>query len=785
MSGDYTLTSDIVGHSGTCFNIKANNVVLDCDDYTISSDDTGSGILLNGITGTVVKNCNIRNFEDGIKFEASSKNILENITSDNNKRRGVYLRQRSNDNNITNVSVVLNGHNGIQIQDSIRNIITDTNSTSNSGNGIVLYDSASSNSLTRILAGSNAWHGIQISLNSNYNKVNDSQLIANNYYGVIVQDNSVGYDISGNTYINNQKGDNKLGVSVCGKLKEDAVLVTDITDVSSWVCFQIYEGVELDCRGMTIDGDNLGSGDGILVEEDGATIRNCKIKEFNSGISLRSDNNLIENIQSDSNLRYGIILNPSSGNTLTNITTNGNGFQSGDKKDGILIYTGSSDNILTNIESTSNARHGINIASDSLRNSLEYVNSSYNTRSGVMMAIGSTDTQITDSEFNSNTKYGVRIDSTSAASWIVNNDFISNGIANVLDEAGATIWDDGFSGNYWQDYIDAGNSDDGSNGRITLDGVGDTNLPHFGDNNPMMRTKDTPKRILIDVNMQVNTGEEILSDPIGTEPDAEESNTFESGDLLLTYGFNQGTPDQIWYTIDGGITNITTVMTEVPELTFAEGTHTVTVYVNNSLGEEANDSQTFTVDFPDPITPGPSGGIDLRGLDMIVPELEGTQGSQLIFDVQVENTRSSTMNLVKLKLTQIPEGWEYIVAPETQSISGKQTGTYTVTLTIPADAELENEVRFEASSGTSLKKVIKEVTVTEPVPEQIDNQDQPDDQNQNTGDSNLNTGAADGLVDSVTGLFVGNPEFTAVAGLVSLIILIGVYKTFAGTKLLK
>ena len=84
-----------------------------------------------------------------------------------------------------------------------------------------------------------------------------------------------------------------------------------------------------------------------------------------------------------------------------------------------------------------------------------------------------------------------------------------------------------------------------------------------------------------------------------------------------------------------------------------------------------------------------------------------------------------------------------------------------------------------------MKKVIKEVTVTEPVPEQIDNQDQPDDQNQNTGDSNLNTGAADGLVDSVTGLFVGNPEFTAVAGLVSLIILIGVYKTFAGTKLLK
>jgi parallel beta-helix repeat protein len=47
-------------------------------------------------------------------------------------------------------------------------------------------------------------------------------------------------------------------------------------------------------------------------------------------------------------------------------------------------------------------------------------------------------------------------------------------------------WDDGAEGNYWDDYVGL---DDGSNGRVAGDGVGDTDLPHaYGvDNYPLVQ----------------------------------------------------------------------------------------------------------------------------------------------------------------------------------------------------------------------------------------------------------------------------------------------------------
>ncbi|MHA1581496.1 MAG: hypothetical protein ACTSYM_03190, partial [Candidatus Baldrarchaeia archaeon] len=53
-----------------------------------------------------------------------------------------------------------------------------------------------------------------------------------------------------------------------------------------------------------------------------------------------------------------------------------------------------------------------------------------------------------------------------------------------IGSSSSNIWDDGSVGNYWDDYTGL---DDGSNGRIAGDGVGDTDLPHLGvDNYPLI-----------------------------------------------------------------------------------------------------------------------------------------------------------------------------------------------------------------------------------------------------------------------------------------------------------
>lgn len=67
---------------------------------------------------------------------------------------------------------------------------------------------------------------------------------------------------------------------------------------------------------------------------------------------------------------------------------------------------------------------------------------------------------------------------------IHHNNFINNPIQVAIDLDGEYSFDDGAEGNFWSDYM---GFDDGSGGRIAGDGVGDTDLPHFGhDYYPLM-----------------------------------------------------------------------------------------------------------------------------------------------------------------------------------------------------------------------------------------------------------------------------------------------------------
>jgi len=81
---------------------------------------------------------------------------------------------------------------------------------------------------------------------------------------------------------------------------------------------------------------------------------------------------------------------------------------------------------------------------------------------------------------------GIR-SSYSSGNSIYHNNFVDN--TNQLDESGSeytsNTWDNGAGeGNYWSDYEGL---DDGSDGRTTGDGIGDTDIPHLGvDNYPLM-----------------------------------------------------------------------------------------------------------------------------------------------------------------------------------------------------------------------------------------------------------------------------------------------------------
>ena len=76
--------------TGNGINIGADNIVLNCKDYTIQGNNTAYGIYNFNYSGVTVKNCKIENFSRGIYFKNTpGYAIYDNILSNNND--GIYL----------------------------------------------------------------------------------------------------------------------------------------------------------------------------------------------------------------------------------------------------------------------------------------------------------------------------------------------------------------------------------------------------------------------------------------------------------------------------------------------------------------------------------------------------------------------------------------------------------------------------------------------------------------------------------------------------------------------
>lgn len=84
------LNSDI-NINGTCIEIlDEDNTIFDCNNHTITGNQTGKGIDINAYK-TTIQNCNIRNFTNGINVGGANATINK-ITSTNNTGSGLYCR---------------------------------------------------------------------------------------------------------------------------------------------------------------------------------------------------------------------------------------------------------------------------------------------------------------------------------------------------------------------------------------------------------------------------------------------------------------------------------------------------------------------------------------------------------------------------------------------------------------------------------------------------------------------------------------------------------------------
>jgi parallel beta-helix repeat protein len=197
--GEYRLVNDIIDSSAsTCINIQANDVVLDCQGYTIDGvySTNSYGIYIYQHSNITIKNCIVTNWYNGVYLYSSNSNTLLNITANSNAYSGIFLRSSSS--NILSNIITNSNYYGIDILVSNSNTLL--NITANSNDYGILLSSSNSNTLLNITANSNGYGIYLINLASS-NTIENSVIRSNSRYGIYLY--SVGNNLIYNNLLNN------------------------------------------------------------------------------------------------------------------------------------------------------------------------------------------------------------------------------------------------------------------------------------------------------------------------------------------------------------------------------------------------------------------------------------------------------------------------------------------------------------------------------------------------------------------------------------------------------
>ena len=180
-SGGYELANDISAGNGTCINITASSVALDCMGFTITGPGAypSYGIYSNQ-PGTTVKNCNVDNFWAGIYYSnVVGGTILANSVASNVVQSGgIVLSGGSNNLLQDNTAVTRPGYGGspIMLSGSSYNTLIDNYGEGLGWIGIILWDAAGVGSDHNTLTGNTGIAGSDgiILWKSNYNNLTNN-----------------------------------------------------------------------------------------------------------------------------------------------------------------------------------------------------------------------------------------------------------------------------------------------------------------------------------------------------------------------------------------------------------------------------------------------------------------------------------------------------------------------------------------------------------------------------------------------------------------------------------
>jgi len=378
------LNTSINDHVGTCIDFNGkDNIIFDCLGNTI--DGVGyqqyDGIYMTNATGdiyvnnSIVKNCNVREFNRGI-YLLGSNNTLINITSNSNYR-GIDIS--SFNSTFTSITTGENSQYGIRIANNNNNL-TNINASNNgcfqamdcSG----IYLSGSNNTLINITANNNTYYGIYSSGGSD-NIITNSTVQENSKYDIYIPASSTSMCRNNFTNITGS-GDRPIefynyNATIQNKILSELFLCNADNSI---------------VNNITIRGSDIKKNNGLYITlTDNSTISNINSSGNYYGINVEysSINNTLINITTDYNLKSGIYFQQGRNSILTNIQSNNH---TGSWQGGIYISGGSANNNII-INATLKFNYiGIFIVNNNLNNTIKNSRIERNTQNGIRLEQG-------------------------------------------------------------------------------------------------------------------------------------------------------------------------------------------------------------------------------------------------------------------------------------------------------------------------------------------------------------------------------------------------------------
>ena len=383
-------------------------------------------------------------FDAGIDIMSHHNSISNCVVSQSNY--GIYVNGRGfqyfyNQNIFDNNSVHSNINNGIHIEWSTDNIISN-NTCWNNTNGAGIKETLSKRNIFKNnycysdIYGIHSYSGENTHVNTNYCNNNSAA-------GIRFENHCESCLITSNICNNNNIGIS-LGTAGGGYTSYNCLILNN-------KCINnICEGLFLSST-WTLN-----------------TIKKNTCNSNNDGIHLNSSsNNTLANNTCISNIDNGIYVHKSSFNYIFNNTCDSN-FGTG-----ILIKDSADSNQIINNSCKSNSNRGLSL-NKSKHNKIQFNNISYNSN-GLYLNFNSDSNTFINNIISSNSIAGISIMSNCSNNILYYNRIISNPTQATDD--GNNNWDINNEGNYWSDYAGV---DDGTDGRVAGDRIGDTNLPHWG-----------------------------------------------------------------------------------------------------------------------------------------------------------------------------------------------------------------------------------------------------------------------------------------------------------------